>query len=57
MKRILLLVSWLGFLGFLMAAPPAGNKVNWCHYPPGQVDRRPQVVHRMSSSSKHRCIC
>ena len=36
MKRILLLVSLLGFLGFLMATPGPTHKVNWCHYPPGQ---------------------
>src|SRR5882757_6425813 len=36
MKRILLLVSLLGFLGFLMATPDPDHKVNWCHYPPGQ---------------------
>jgi hypothetical protein len=36
MKRILLLVSLLGCLGYLMATPGPGHKVNWCHYPPGQ---------------------
>src|SRR5437016_6017016 len=36
MKRILLLVSLLGFLSFLMATPGPDHKVFWCHYPPGQ---------------------
>jgi hypothetical protein len=41
MKRILMLVSLLAFLGYLMATPGPDHKVFWCHYPPGQWTGQP----------------